>query len=154
MNQTPDFFDLLVADMVPPSDGVSDAEVQGLRFGSLAHVGRVLRHPVRPEALVIEIEVSPAPVLEVADTAPVWSLLHQMNHETRFEHGWTASLDDEALLVLSKVLPWRGLNPQQLKDWMADGLLRADSLLSLWQALNVVAPAEAQAPASPPTLLA
>lgn len=133
-----DGFELLINDLAPPAEPAAAVSPR-LSFGSEAHAGRVSRHRSRSGALLIEIEVLPTYETPLPGDAPVWALLHGLNHEAALGEGWLISLDDDEVLQLNRVLSWQGLAAADLRATLADGLQRAASLRTLWQSLAPLA---------------
>jgi len=81
---------------------------------------------------VIEIQIRGLALEHPAESAQALLLLHRINNTARFEHGWTACIDEEDMLLISSILPINSLNEDNLGEEIADGLQRAESLNELW----------------------
>lgn len=99
-----------------------EIEIDGRKLRLLAHE--------EPTQALLEVDVcglSPDQLL----SADLLQLLHRLNHEARFVHGWIAIIDDSDGLLVSRTLPSDTASPQQLTAWVQEGLDRAVALEAL-----------------------
>ena len=108
------------------------SSIGALEFVSGDFVVTVLPHPHRPKTLLMEISIRALALDENAgETAPLL-LLHRLNNAGRFEHGWSAMIDEEDMLLLTATRPLDITDAASLEEEIADGLERARSLNELW----------------------
>jgi hypothetical protein len=104
--------------------------------------------------LMVEVELPD--VLPESDPARADALLalHRLNEAARFEHGWTATIDDADLVVLHRILPIGALGPEDFRALFDDGLARAASLQRiLSDVADAADAAERDGEAAEPTIL-
>jgi hypothetical protein len=124
----------------------------GLEIEIEGRLARVLPH-ADEERAVIEIEVRSLSGADESDTAQLALQLLRLNHEARFEHGWSAVLDDEDVLCLSTTIELRHTEPDALANLLSDGIARAEALATI--SGDIMRGAEAsQSPASVPCPIA
>jgi hypothetical protein len=80
--------------------------------------------------LVIEVDVRQ---LDVAETlnAPLLLMLHRLNESARSAHSWSATVDENDLLLLSAMRPISEVDAVVLQMLVSDALDRAESLAAL-----------------------
>jgi hypothetical protein len=106
--------------------------IGALEFVSGDFVVTVLPHPHRPTTLLLEISIRALALdYDPGDAGPLL-LLHRLNNAARFEHEWTAMIDEEDMLLLSKTRPLEMTDADALEGEIADGLERARALNELW----------------------
>ena len=102
----------------------------GFEFGSGDFTVRVFPDSTNPEMLVIEVDVRQ---LDVAETlnAPLLLMLHRLNEAARSAHPWSATVDENSLLLLSTTRPIPEVDAVGLQMLVSDALDRAESLAAL-----------------------
>jgi len=118
-------------------------EPLGLEITLGERKARLLAH--EDEALAI-FEIDVAVVPEDRLLSPDFLLaLHQVNHQARFVHSWTAVIDDTDMLVISRTVLAEPVPASQLLGWIEDGLDRVEALEALVRAEPVAVSATAPA---------
>jgi hypothetical protein len=103
-----------------------------LEFVSGDFVVTVLPHPRLPKTLLLEISIRALALDDDAGEAGPLLLLHRLNNAGRFEHGWSAMIDEEDMLLLTATRALDITDATALEEEIADGLERARALNELW----------------------
>jgi len=142
-------FQLWLADAVRAAGGAVPAEADplGLSFEAEGHVVRVFPHA--DDALAV-IEVTALPVSDLAedDVSRLAVQLLRLNHEARFEHGWSIVIDDSDRLNVTTTVAVSGTPASLLGEILYDGIDRAQSLSTVVAGLMS---AETEAASGPET---
>jgi hypothetical protein len=129
---------------IPPTNLFNDfLKSPGWETGDLTTIGvlefvsgdlvvTVLPHPRLPKTLLLEISIRALALDDDAGEAAPLLLLHRLNNAGRFEHGWSAMIDEEDMLLLTATRPLDITDASTLEEEIADGLERARSLNELW----------------------
>ena len=99
----------------------------GFEFESGGFNARILLDSTNPARLVAEVDVRRLDDAEVSH-AELLLMLHRLNEAARPTHGWTATIDEENLLLLSLFLPLAETDGVALQAVVDDALARAESL--------------------------
>lgn len=122
-------FQRWVADVVREAGADVPAEIDplGLSFEAEGRVARILPHADDDLAV---IEVRAASLDEVADNdrARLAVQLLRLNHEARFEHGWSIVLDDADHLTVTTTVALSATRANELTAILYDGIDRAAAL--------------------------
>lgn len=102
----------------------------GFEFGSGDLTLRVFPDSTNPEMLVIEVDVRQLDVVETLN-APLLLILHRLNEAARSAHPWSATVDENDLLLLSAMRPISEVDAVGLQMLVSDALDRAESLAAL-----------------------
>jgi hypothetical protein len=102
----------------------------GFEFGSGDFTVRVFPDSTNPEILVIEVDVRQLDVSETLN-APLLLMLHRLNEAARSAHPWSATIDENSLLLLSAMRPISEVDAVVLQMLVSDALDRAESLAAL-----------------------
>ena len=103
-----------------------------LEFVSGDFVVTVLPHPHRPKTLLLEIAIRALALDDQEMESAPLLLLHRLNNAGRFEHGWTAMIDEEDMLLITTTRPLDITDAAVLEEEIADGPERARTLNELW----------------------
>ena len=133
LNETSSPLDLFNAFLQSPGWEAGDLPAIGtLEFVSGDFVVTVLPHPHRPKTLLLEIAIRALALDDDAREVGPLLLLHRLNNAGRFEHGWTAMIDEEDMLLITTTRPLDITDAAVLEEEIADGLERARTLNELW----------------------
>ena len=93
--------------------------------------------------LMIEVDLPVSLPEDASARADGLLALHRLNDAARFEHGWTATIDDADLVVLHTIVPIGEIAPSDFRALFDDGLARAASLQTILAEVADAADAEA-----------
>jgi hypothetical protein len=102
----------------------------GFEFGSGDFTVRVFSDSFVPERIVVEVDVRKLDELEITN-ATLLLMLHRLNEAARPVHLWSATIDENDLLLLSIGLPLVSVDAVRLQELVSDALERAESLAEL-----------------------
>src|SRR5262245_33504515 len=98
-----------------------DIDPLGLEFEAEGRVARIIPHG--DEALaVIEVEVQSLEDLRESDVARLAVQLLKLNHEARFEHGWSIVIDDDDMLSVTTTLRLDAVRGNRLAEILYEGI--------------------------------
>ena len=136
-------FQRWVADAVREAGADVPAEIDplGITFEAEGRVARIFPHA--DEALAV-IEVTAVALDDVADddVARLAVRLLRLNHEARFEHGWSIVLDDDSRLNVTTTVAVADTSGNLLAELLYDGIDRAASLSTIVSGLMSAEPSE------------
>lgn len=136
-------FQRWLADAVRETGADVPAEIDplGLTFEAEGRVARIFPHA--DEALAV-IEVTAIALDDVAedDVARLAVRLLRLNHEARFEHGWSIVLDDDSRLNVTTTVAVADTSGSLLTELLYDGIDRAASLSTIVSGLMSAEPSE------------
>ena len=120
----------LVRDFVAETAGHGEKPEPGgmLEFGFGDFTARAFLASRAPGLLTVEVDLPSTISSDVTDRAELLLALHRMNDAARYEHGWIATVDDDALVVIHKLVALARTGPGEFRDLFDDGLDRAAAL--------------------------
>src|SRR5947207_12483488 len=113
----------------------------GLSFEAEGRVARVLPHADEGLAVIEVIAVSLDDIGEDAAARLAVQLL-RLNHEARFEHGWSIVLDDSDRLTVTTTVALADTRGNMLAEILYDGIDRATALSTIVSGLIDAKPPE------------
>ncbi len=107
-----------------------EPDALGVEFVVGDHSVLIMPHPGEPERLVAEVSVGPL------DEGPGAAedrlrLLHLINEASRFEHDWLATLTQDDTILLYTIREIVRTDAGQLQVLLADGIERAEALMTI-----------------------
>jgi hypothetical protein len=124
-------------------DPTSASGVTGFEFETEAYSVAVC--PIRAGTLMVQVSVAALQPAEAAD-AHLLMMLHRLNEEARTEHGWTATIDPENVLLLYTSLAIQEVDAQGLQATLGTGLERANLLSEMIAQVTPPAVEESEVP--------
>jgi hypothetical protein len=112
------------------------------KWGAEGRVARIMPH-AEDELAVIEVVAISLNDIPEDDIARLAVQLLRLNHEARFEHGWSIALDDADGLNVTTTVSVAGTQPSHLAEILYDGIGRAASLSAVVSGLIGAAEAAA-----------
>lgn len=99
----------------------------GIAFEVSGNLVTVVPDTLDTSGLVLEI----APGLSPGENPALLRLLLQLNDEAGHSHRWVLALDADAQLLIRASRTWTRARPEDLIDWLADGIERAEAIRAL-----------------------
>jgi hypothetical protein len=99
----------------------------GIAFEVSGNVVTIVPDTTDTSGLVLEI----APGLSPGENPALLRLLLQLNDEAGHSHRWVLALDADAQLLIRVLRTWSLARPEDLIDWLADGIERAEAVRAL-----------------------
>jgi hypothetical protein len=137
-------FQALLAEFCTEMQMPTDDQALGMEFEADGHIVLLAPDPRDDQRLQIEVSVMRLD----HPSASLLLALHQLNHQSRLEHDWMLSVDVADQLTLHSQRQLQGCRPSDLQALLAEGIDRAQALMSLCQTL-----AEAPKPTAEPTVM-
>jgi hypothetical protein len=125
-------FQRWVAEAVREAGAQVPAEIDplGLSFEAEGRVARVLPHADEALAVIEVVAISLDDVAE-SEVERLAVQLLRLNHEARFEHGWSVVIDDGNRLNVTTTLSVADTRGSMLTEILYDGIDRAASLSTI-----------------------
>lgn len=122
-------FQLWVADAVKQAGAAVPETIDplGLSYEAEGRVARIFPHADDGLA-VVEVTAMSLDDLAEDDVAQLAVQLHRLNHEARFEHGWSIVIDDDDRLNVSTTVSTAETTGTRLTEILYDGIDRAKAL--------------------------
>lgn len=122
-------FQRWIADVMQDAGADVPAEIDplGLSFEVEGRVARIFPH-ADDDLAVIEVVASSMDELAEDDLARLTVQLLRLNHEARFEHGWSIVLDDGSNLTVTTTVSVSATPAKMLTEILYDGVDRAAAL--------------------------
>jgi hypothetical protein len=142
-------FQLWVADAAREAGAAVPAEIDplGLAFEAEGRVARILPHADEARAVIEVLAIFLNDLPEEVVVRLAVQLL-RLNHEARFEHGWSIVIDDNDRLNVTTTVSLSETRGNMLAEILYDGIDRATSLSTVVSGLISVPASE---PATSPT---
>ena len=143
-------FQRWVAEAVREAGGAVPAEIDplGLSFEAEGRVARIMPHADEGLA-VVEVAAASLDDVEENDRARLAVQILRLNHEARFEHGWSIVLDDSNRLNVTTTLSLADTRASMLAEILYDGIDRAASLSTIVSGLIDAKPPQPETGAMP-----
>jgi len=125
-----------------------DIDPLGLSFEAEGRVARIMPHA--DEGLAV-VEVAAISLDDIAenDLGRLAVQLHRLNHEARFEHGWSIVIDDSDSLNVTTTVSLADTRGNMLAEILYDGIDRAASLATVVSGLLSAGEPEPETGATP-----
>jgi len=138
-------FQRWIADAAHEAGAKLPAEIDplGLSFEAEGRVVRIFPHADDAHA-VIEVTAAALDGLAEGDVGRLAVQLHRLNHEARFEHGWSIVLDDSNRLNVTTTVDVTHRQAKMLPGILYDGIDRAKALSAVVSGLADALEAEQQ----------
>lgn len=119
----------------------------GVQFEAEGRLARLIPHADAALA-VVEVEARSLAQSTDLDAARLALELMKLNHEARFEHGWSAIIDDDDMLSITTTVTLASTDAEALGALLFDGVERAALLATVADGLLSPSVTAAQAPVS------
>jgi hypothetical protein len=125
-------FQRWLADVMRAAGGNVPAQIDplGLSFEAEGRVARIFPH-ADDDLAVIEVVASSLDGIAESDLARLAVQLLRLNHEARFEHGWSIVLDDANNLTVTTTVSLSATRENMLAEILYDGIDRATALSTI-----------------------
>lgn len=129
-------FQRWVADAMRQAGAQVPAEIDplGLTFEAEGRVARIFPH-ADEETAVIEVTAISLDDAPENDLARLAVQLLRLNHEARFEHGWSIVIDDANRLNITTTVSVSATSGNKLTEILYDGIDRAAALSVVFSGL-------------------
>jgi hypothetical protein len=136
-------FQRWIAEAVREAGAQVPAEIDplGLSFEAEGRVARILPHADEALAVIEVVAISLGDVAE-SEVERLAVQLLRLNHEARFEHGWSVVIDEGNRLNVTTTLSVADTRGSMLTEILYDGIDRAASLSTIVSGLMSAAGSE------------